>query len=294
MNAPRPQIRCREISEADLERVADLLTRGFAGRSRDYWMQGLRRQAAREVPQGYPRFGYMLDHEGVAGRRIAAALHAPSLRRRACDPLQSVELVCRAGVPQLRADADQDRAAPQRSHLFQHQPCDLDLADHRGPGFRAYCKGLFFSFPLLSRPAPGMTVEIVSSDATEIDGLERRCRAADAACRLWLPQPCLPHGARRHAFRAAADAHPPRLDLAARDAADLLPRCRRLRRLRRRDRKASCCGRARFPCSSTPMARWKASRASIPRSAAANISRARTGRGWPTSATPSSCFTGLE
>jgi len=60
-----PKLRCREISEADIDAVADLLTRGFVGRSRDYWMQGLRRQAAREVPQGYPRFGYLLDHGGA-------------------------------------------------------------------------------------------------------------------------------------------------------------------------------------------------------------------------------------
>src|SRR5580692_8715771 len=60
------KLRCREISEADLDAVADLLTRGFAGRSREYWMQGLRRQAAREVPKGYPRFGYMLDGDGDA------------------------------------------------------------------------------------------------------------------------------------------------------------------------------------------------------------------------------------
>ena len=33
--------RCREIAETDLDAVADLLTRGFVGRSRDYWMQGL-------------------------------------------------------------------------------------------------------------------------------------------------------------------------------------------------------------------------------------------------------------
>ena len=49
---------------SDLDAVADLLTRGFVGRSRDYWMQGLRRQAVREVPSGYPRFGYMLDQDG--------------------------------------------------------------------------------------------------------------------------------------------------------------------------------------------------------------------------------------
>jgi hypothetical protein len=58
------KLRCREIAETDIDAVADLLTRGFAGRSREYWMQGLRRQAAREVPNGYPRFGYMLDQDG--------------------------------------------------------------------------------------------------------------------------------------------------------------------------------------------------------------------------------------
>src|SRR5258708_32106310 len=61
-----PKLRCREISETDLESVAELLTRGFLGRSRDYWIAGLRRQAARQVPTGYPRFGYMLDLDGAA------------------------------------------------------------------------------------------------------------------------------------------------------------------------------------------------------------------------------------
>jgi hypothetical protein len=58
-------IRCREIGIADLDAVADLLTRGFARRSRDYWTRGLRPQSARDMPEGFPRFGYMLDHEGM-------------------------------------------------------------------------------------------------------------------------------------------------------------------------------------------------------------------------------------
>lgn len=57
----RQHIRCREISATDIDAVADLLTRGSLGRSREYWMHGLQRQAAREVPPGYPRFGYMID-----------------------------------------------------------------------------------------------------------------------------------------------------------------------------------------------------------------------------------------
>ena len=59
------KVRCREITEADVDAVADLLTRGFVGRSRNYWIQGLRRQAFRPVPEGYPRFGYMIDNDGT-------------------------------------------------------------------------------------------------------------------------------------------------------------------------------------------------------------------------------------
>ena len=58
-------IRCREIASADLDAVADLLTQGFARRSRDYWINGLQRMSAREVPQGFPRYGYMLDQDGM-------------------------------------------------------------------------------------------------------------------------------------------------------------------------------------------------------------------------------------
>ncbi len=56
MAAITQKTRCREIAETDLDAVADLLTRGFVGRSRDYWMQGLRRQAARDGASGLPAF----------------------------------------------------------------------------------------------------------------------------------------------------------------------------------------------------------------------------------------------
>src|SRR3954453_16706936 len=59
------KVRCREITESDVDAVPNLLPRGLVGRSRSYWIQGLRRQAFRPVPDGYPRFGYMLDNDGT-------------------------------------------------------------------------------------------------------------------------------------------------------------------------------------------------------------------------------------
>ena len=171
MNALSPQIRCREISEADIDSVADLLTRGFAGRSREYWMQGLRRQAGREVPQGYPRFGYMLDHQGGP---VGVLLLLYSLRP--CDG----ELAIHCNLSSWYVEPAFRNYAPMLTKIAQRHdevtyfnisPATWTWPIIEAQGFRAYCRGLFFSFPLLSRAAPGMTVQAVPTDATAIAGL---------------------------------------------------------------------------------------------------------------------------
>jgi hypothetical protein len=68
--SPPSQVRCRQIGPADLEAVADLLTRGFPARPRKYWTTALERLAARGAPKGCPRFGYLLG----AGEEVVGAL----------------------------------------------------------------------------------------------------------------------------------------------------------------------------------------------------------------------------
>jgi len=171
VTALRPQIRCREIGESDLDRVADLLTRGFDGRPRDYWVQGLRRQAARAVPQGYPRFGYMLDHEGVA---VGVLLLLYSLRP--CDG----ELAIHCNLSSWYVEPAFRNYAPMLTKIAQRHKevtyFNISAATSTWPiveaqGFRAYCKGLYVSFPLMSRPEPDVTVETVAADAAAVDGL---------------------------------------------------------------------------------------------------------------------------
>ena len=65
MVASPSQVRCRQIRQADLEAVADLLARGFPARPRKYWTSALARLAARSAPEGCPRFGYLLEADGV-------------------------------------------------------------------------------------------------------------------------------------------------------------------------------------------------------------------------------------
>jgi hypothetical protein len=178
-------IRCREIGIADLDAIADLLTRGFARRSRDYWIDGLRRSAVREVPEGFPRFGYMLDHEGTPVGVLLLIYTArddgggTSIR---CN-LSSwyVEPAYRTYAPMLT------NVAQRHKHVtyVNISPAHWTWRTIEAQGFRAYCGGLFFSFPALSRLAKGMRVEVVQQGAHAVDGLSEAdvaLLARHAAC----------------------------------------------------------------------------------------------------------------
>jgi hypothetical protein len=163
--------RCREITETDLDAVADLLTRGFVGRSRDYWMQGLRRQAARTVPQGYPRFGYMLDNDGAP---VGVLLLLYTFRDEGGEPSIYCNLSSWYVEPAFRNYATLLTKIAQRHKEVTYlniSPAIWTWPIIEAQGFSPYCSGLFFSVPLLSRARSGMTVEAVAPGATAIDGL---------------------------------------------------------------------------------------------------------------------------
>ena len=178
-------IRCREIGIADLDAVADLLTRGFVWRSRDWWIAGLRRQAVRDVPGGFPRFGYMLDHGGTP---VGVLLLIYTAR----DNGEGISIRCNLSSwyvePGFRNYAPMlSRVAQRHKHVtyVNISPARWTWRTIEAQGFRAYCRGLFFSFPVLSRPTKGMRVEIVPRDASVVDGLSEAdvaILARHAAC----------------------------------------------------------------------------------------------------------------
>jgi hypothetical protein len=167
----RAKIRCREIGISDLDAVADLLTRGFVGRSRDYWMQGLRRQAVRDVPPNYPRFGYMLDNDGAAAG-VLLLLYST----RPCGGESAVHCNLSSWYvePAFRNYAPMLTKIAQRHKEVTYlniSPARWTWPIIETQGFRSYCSGLLFSLPALSRTAPGMTVEIVPANATAVEGI---------------------------------------------------------------------------------------------------------------------------
>ena len=164
-------IRCREISAADIDAVAELLTRGFVGRSLEYWMQGLQRQAACEVPDGYPRFGYMLHNDG---RPVGVLLLLYTSR------MIGAETAIRCNLSSWYVEPAFRNYAPMLTNIAQRHkevtylnisPASWTWPIIEAQGFSSYCSGLFFSIPALSRVAPGMTIETVSPDVTAIAGL---------------------------------------------------------------------------------------------------------------------------
>jgi len=165
------KIRCREISETDIDAVADLLTRGFYGRSRDYWLQGLRRQAEREVPSGYPRFGYMIDNNGVPAGVLLLIYTARGNGAETaiyCN-LSSwyVEPAFRNYAPMLTKIAQKNKEVS----YINISPATWTWPIIETQGFGAYCTGLFFSMPALSRVPAGMRIETITADAKAVAGL---------------------------------------------------------------------------------------------------------------------------
>ena len=163
-------------------------------------------------------------------------------------------------------------------------PGDLDLADHRDPGFQCLLQRIVLLVAGAVARRAGMTVETVSPDARAIEGLseaevELLTRHARYGC---LSLVCRTAERRRFSIHPAADADPPRLDCAAGDATDLLPRYCRIRPMRRRHRPDAASARQDFGHCSMPMDRCRVSSVSFPRRAAANISRARIGPVSPT------------
>ncbi|MCG6205613.1 acyl-CoA acyltransferase [Rhodopseudomonas sp. HC1] len=166
MNAP--QVRCREIVEGDIEAVSDLLTRGFSGRTHDYWRSGLHRQRARDIPADCPRYGYLLETEG---RPVGVLLLIYA-------PRGSGLLRCNVSSwyvdPEFRNYATMLTSMAQKNKAVTY--VNISPAVNTWPiieaqGFRRYCAGMFVAVPLLSRAEPGMRVERITGDTGAVAGL---------------------------------------------------------------------------------------------------------------------------
>ncbi len=150
MVAPVPAIRCRQITDADVPAVTDLLTGGFPARQRPFWADAMAQLAERQPPAGLPRYGYLLESaNGPVGAilLICSTLHDGEKLIRRCN-LSSwyVQPAFRIYAPLLVS-----RALSHKDVTY----LNISPAPHTWPiieaqGFSRYSDGVFVSIPLLS------------------------------------------------------------------------------------------------------------------------------------------------
>jgi hypothetical protein len=163
------KIRCREIAAGDVEAVADLLTRGFPGRPRTYWRAGLQRQAARTIPSGYPRYGYLLE---AAGATVGVLLLMYAEKTSGAETALSCNVASWYVEPQFRNQASLLSAiALKHKHVTYANitPAPPTWPILEAQGYRRYCNGLMFAVPALSRG--GGSVAVVDLDTPKPDDL---------------------------------------------------------------------------------------------------------------------------
>jgi len=164
------RVRCRPIGEADLDGVATVLAKGFPHREAAWFRAGLDRLSARAVPEGMPRYGFMLEH---MGRAVGAVLLMFSARD--AMPGARCNIACWYVEPEHRGHAAMLSAMALKYKGVTYlnvTPAPNTWPILEAQGYRRYCSGLFLAFPALGAPQPQVRVEFVNAGDADSHGLE--------------------------------------------------------------------------------------------------------------------------
>jgi len=160
-----PEIRARQITDADIETVVDLLTRGFEVRSRYFWQRALTKLKSHPTPGGFPKFGYLLESDGtpvgVILQIFSAIPTADGWRTRCNLSSWYVE-------PKFRGYASM--LVSQAIKFKNVTYVNVSPAMHTWPlveaqGFSRYSDGQFVSVPALNMTGADSDVQVTGVDA---------------------------------------------------------------------------------------------------------------------------------
>lgn len=156
-----PKVRCRQIGQADLEAVADLLREGFPERSRKYWTSGFARIEARPAPDGAPRYGYVLEVDGELVGVLLLLFTGEAEGRSAFNVSSWYVRPAFRGFATLLVTM----ALRRKDAVYLNtSPIAHSLPVLAALGFRQLTGGQFLSAPLLSRGAGRAKVRQVLAD----------------------------------------------------------------------------------------------------------------------------------
>jgi hypothetical protein len=156
-------VRCREIEAADIGAIIDLLCVGFIRRDRTYWEAALRQRTAHRTPDGFPRYGFLLDAgEAVVGVLLLISTRMTIARREIVRCNLSTWYV----HPDFRLYASLlvSRARKLPAHTFVNtSPAVPTFPVIEAQGFRRFSGGAFAAIPALSGPLTGCKVTAVGA-----------------------------------------------------------------------------------------------------------------------------------
>ena len=152
-----PQVRCREIGADDLDSIADLLAAGFPN-PRSHWVRALRLLSLRVVPDGFPRYGYMLEAQTAAvGVILVICSRAPGSGIVRCN-----------GSAWYVVPAFRTFAALLLVKILKHRVTHTNVSPspHTLPiiealGYKRFCSGVFAAIPVLAAAMGGTKVRRV-------------------------------------------------------------------------------------------------------------------------------------
>jgi hypothetical protein len=160
-----PRIRCRHITDPDLEGVVNLLTRGFPY-SRESWVSAFKRLAEHPTPAGYPKYGYLLQSGGVpvgVMPMIFSAFAVDGETRIRCSVSNwYVEPAFRSYAALLAWHAQKHKNVT----YFVITPVPHTRAILEAQGYERYCRGRFVAVPALSAAVRGAHVAPIAPGAS--------------------------------------------------------------------------------------------------------------------------------
>lgn len=161
-SSPR-RVLCREIAPADFDELLRLLQRGFPERPRAHFVRALERLGAHATPQGFPKYGYLLEVDGAIVGVVLTIVSAMMI-----DGENRVRINVSSWYvdPEYRLYAaimtSRLRSFKQATHM------NVTPSPHTWPilealGYRRTCAGGFFAWAVVSGPSIAAKVRRVSS-----------------------------------------------------------------------------------------------------------------------------------
>ena len=150
----------RQVREDDLDDVVAFLAHSFPERSLAYWRRAFLRLRERVVPEGRPRYGYLLANAGrIVG--IVLLIYAETDRGGIRANVSSW-----AVAPAYRSYSNLLLAAALKAKdvtFFNISPSPTTTATIVAQGFERYVGGTFHALAALARPVPGARVRLVEA-----------------------------------------------------------------------------------------------------------------------------------